>query len=321
MRALLARSVDGAGAGLVRLPPGRGKERGDGISRWARGDHHGRGARTRTGARAAASPRREPRSSSTTAAATNDGAGVDDSPAHEVVAEIRDRGGEAVANGDDVADWEGAQRLINSAIEAFGELDILVNNAGILRDRVLVNMSEAEWDDVIARPPQGALRADPLGGRVLARGAQGRARQAAQHRPHVEHVGPVRQPRAEQLRRGQDGHRHVQPDPRQGARPLRRQEQLHRPGGAHPTDAGDPGPRRDHGAPRRATFDDWDPANVSPLVAYLSTAGCAFNGETFFVQGGVVKRVKSWEMAETIERKETWTVEALAEALTAAVPS
>ena len=74
-------------------------------------------------------------------------------------------------------------------------------------------------------------------------------------------------------------------------------------------------------AAKEGAFDDWDPANVSPLVAYLSTAGCAFTGETFFVQGGVVKRVKSWEMAETIERKETWTVEALAEALTAALPS
>ena len=79
----------------------------------------------------------------------NDGAGADDSPAHDVVEEIEAPGGEAIANGDDVADWEGAQRLVNSAIEAFGELDILVNNAGILRDRVLVNMSEEEWDDVV----------------------------------------------------------------------------------------------------------------------------------------------------------------------------
>ena len=74
-------------------------------------------------------------------------------------------------------------------------------------------------------------------------------------------------------------------------------------------------------AAKDGSFDDWSPANVSPLVAYLSTAGCAFSGETFFVQGGVVKRVKSWEMAETIERTETWTVEALGEALTAALPS
>ncbi len=63
------------------------------------------------------------------------------------------------------------------------------------------------------------------------------------------------------------------------------------------------------------SFDVWDPANVSPLVAYLSTAGCPFTGETFFVQGGVVKRVQSWTMAETVEQAEMWTVEALGEAL------
>ena len=74
-------------------------------------------------------------------------------------------GGEAVANGDDVADWEGAQRLVNTAIETFGRLDVLVNNAGILRDRMLFNMTEEEWDAVIARAPQGHVRADAVGGR------------------------------------------------------------------------------------------------------------------------------------------------------------
>ena len=54
------------------------------------------------------------------------------------------------SNGDNVADWEGGQRMVNTAIEAFGTLDILVNNAGILRDRVLVNMTEEEWDAVVA---------------------------------------------------------------------------------------------------------------------------------------------------------------------------
>jgi NAD(P)-dependent dehydrogenase (short-subunit alcohol dehydrogenase family) len=65
----------------------------------------------------------------------NDGVGSAATPAEAVAAEIRDRGGEAVANGDDIANWEGAQRLVNTAISSFGDLDILVNNAGILRDR------------------------------------------------------------------------------------------------------------------------------------------------------------------------------------------
>jgi len=78
-----------------------------------------------------------------------DGSGGDLSPADQVVAEIKAMGGEAVSNGDDISSWEGSQRLINTAVESFGDLNIVVNNAGILRDRMLTNMSEAEWDAVI----------------------------------------------------------------------------------------------------------------------------------------------------------------------------
>ncbi len=79
-----------------------------------------------------------------------DGTGGDLSPAQEVVEAIKGMGGEAIANGDDVSDWEGAQRMVNMAVETFGGLDCVVNNAGILRDRMLTNMTEAEWDAVIA---------------------------------------------------------------------------------------------------------------------------------------------------------------------------
>jgi NAD(P)-dependent dehydrogenase (short-subunit alcohol dehydrogenase family) len=74
-------------------------------------------------------------------------------------------------------------------------------------------------------------------------------------------------------------------------------------------------------AAKEGAFDQWDPKNVSPLVCYLASADCKFNGETFFVQGGTVRRVKSWEMAETVEQQETWTVAALGEALAKALPS
>jgi NAD(P)-dependent dehydrogenase (short-subunit alcohol dehydrogenase family) len=78
-----------------------------------------------------------------------DGSGGDLSPAQQVVEEIKALGGEAVVNGDDVSSWDGAQRLINSAIETFGDLHAIVNNAGILRDRMLANMTEEEWDAVV----------------------------------------------------------------------------------------------------------------------------------------------------------------------------
>jgi NAD(P)-dependent dehydrogenase (short-subunit alcohol dehydrogenase family) len=77
------------------------------------------------------------------------GAGKDASPASEVVATIKKAGGEAIANGEDVSSWKGAKAMIDAAIAHFGKLDILINNAGILRDRMLTNMEESEWDAVI----------------------------------------------------------------------------------------------------------------------------------------------------------------------------
>lgn len=81
--------------------------------------------------------------------AARDGEGVDAGPAEEVAAEIRDRGGSAVSNTSNVADFKEAREMVHQAIDTYGRLDALVNNAGILRDRMLVNMQESEWDAVI----------------------------------------------------------------------------------------------------------------------------------------------------------------------------
>ncbi|HEX4821619.1 MAG TPA: SDR family oxidoreductase [Acidimicrobiales bacterium] len=78
-----------------------------------------------------------------------DGTGGSGSPAAEVVEAIRAAGGEAVINGDDVADWDGAARLVQTAIDTFGGLDVVVNNAGFVRDRMFANAGEDEWDAVV----------------------------------------------------------------------------------------------------------------------------------------------------------------------------
>jgi NAD(P)-dependent dehydrogenase (short-subunit alcohol dehydrogenase family) len=78
-----------------------------------------------------------------------DGRGSSTGPAADVVAEIKSAGGDAVVNGDDIADWKGAERLVQTAIDTFGRLDVVVNNAGFLRDRMFVNATEDEWDAVV----------------------------------------------------------------------------------------------------------------------------------------------------------------------------
>jgi NAD(P)-dependent dehydrogenase (short-subunit alcohol dehydrogenase family) len=95
-------------------------------------------------------------------------------PADEVVAEIEALGGKAVANGDDVSDWDGAHALIETAVETFGRLDVLVNNAGILRDRTIAKMTEEEWDSVI---------------RVHLKGHMATLRHAAEHWKNVADTG------------------------------------------------------------------------------------------------------------------------------------
>jgi NAD(P)-dependent dehydrogenase (short-subunit alcohol dehydrogenase family) len=78
-----------------------------------------------------------------------DGTGTDAGPAQQVVEEILAAGGDAVANTDDISEWSGAERIVAQAVDTYGRLDVVINNAGILRDRMLANMSEAEWDAVI----------------------------------------------------------------------------------------------------------------------------------------------------------------------------
>ena len=88
---------------------------------------------------------------------TDRGEGADASPAHEAVQAIKDLGGEAVANGDSVTSWDGAHRMVKSAIDAFGRIDCVVNNAGILRDVIFHKMEEKDWDAVVGVHLKGSF--------------------------------------------------------------------------------------------------------------------------------------------------------------------
>ena len=250
-----------------------------------------------------------------------DGTGDDVSAAQQVADEIAAMGGEAVANGDSVSSWEGSQRLVNAAIETFGDLDILVNNAGILRDRVVVNMTEEEWDAVVD---------------VHLKGHFAPTRWAAAYW-REQHKSGVAKPRNLVHTSSTSG---LFSNPGQSnygaaksgiatfsqicAKELVRygvKSNCIAPAARTRLTLATPGlGEMIQAPPEPGTFDVWDPANISPLVGYLATADCPFNGETFFVQGGAVRMVRSWEFGEGVEQNDRWTVEGLGKALGTLAP-
>lgn len=244
----------------------------------------------------------------------NDGAGTDAIPAEEVAAEIRSNGGEAIANDDNVADWAGAEHLVQTAVDAYGDLDILVNNAGILRDRTIVNMTESEWDDVVAVHMKGHF-APTRHAAVYWRAEHKAGRAKPRHLVHTSSTsGLFSNPGQANYGAAKSG---IATFSEIAAKELERYGVVSNciaPGARTRLTLATPG-LEDIMSAQGAGFDVWDPANISPLVAYLSSEQCAFSGETFFVQGGVVKRVESWAMAESVEQSERWTVDGLADAL------
>ncbi|MCP3854763.1 MAG: SDR family NAD(P)-dependent oxidoreductase [Actinomycetia bacterium] len=246
---------------------------------------------------------------------STDGTGADDSPAQQVADEITAMGGEAVANGANVTDWEGVQGMINQAVETFGDLHILVNNAGILRDRVVVNMTEEEWDAVIAVHMKGhfvptrwaaaywreqSKAGKEVNGSIIntASGAMlGNLGQFNYAAAKAAIAAMTLVSAGELIRYGVRSN---------CLAPIARTRlTLQTPGleevVAAPEDPGD--------------FDLYDPANVSPLVAYLGSADCPFNGGVFHVGGNEVGLYGGWHLSEDniIAADGRWTVDSLAE--------
>jgi len=245
-----------------------------------------------------------------------DGSVMSASPAEEVVAEIKAMGGDAVANHDDVAQWEGGARLVQSALDAFGDLHVLVNNAGILRDRVLVNLSEDDWDSVIHVHLKGHF--------VPTRHAANHWREQAKAGKTVKAsiintsstsglIGNVGQSNYGAAKAGIAAFTVIIAEElgRYGVRanaiaPAARTRMTKSTPGlsdhvVKPADA--------------AVFDVWDPGNISPLVATLAMEDCEFTGQVFFVQGGTVRRFQNWTMTETLEKNDRWEVAELARQL------
>ncbi len=241
------------------------------------------------------------------------GEGADDAPARQVVDEIRAAGGEAVANFDDVADLHGAENLIAQAIDAFGRLDILVNNAGILRDRMLVNMTEEEWDAVIAvhlKGHFGPTRHAAAHWRERSKaGEEVRARVINTSSPSglFGNVGQCNYGAAKggiaslTLIAAQELARYgvtvncLAPNAR-----TRMTEELFGP---------------------TAASDALDPANIAPVVVALCADEAQhITGQVFFVYGGAVNVLRPWQPGELFDRPGRWDADELLEALRARFP-
>jgi NAD(P)-dependent dehydrogenase (short-subunit alcohol dehydrogenase family) len=249
-----------------------------------------------------------------------DGSGDDRSAAQQVVDEIKAMGAEAIANDDDIADWEGGRRLVAAAVEAFGDLHVLVNNAGILRDKMLVNMAEEDWDSVIhvhlkghfipTRHAAAYWREQTKDGRdVHAAIVNTSSTSGLLGNPGQTNYGAAKAGiaaftviAATELSRYGVRVNAIAPAAR-----TRMTEQTPGLGDIVKAPA-DP-----------AKFDIWDPANISPLVAYLSTETCPLTAQVLFVQGGQIRLFQNWTMTETLEKKDRWTVAELADRLPGAV--
>ena len=241
-----------------------------------------------------------------------DGGGRDHTLAQRVVAEIEARGGEAVANDEDVTDFEAGRRLVDMAVEHFGDLHVVVNNAGILRDRALVNMTEDEWDDVIAVHLKGTF----VPTRHAAAYWRTQAKAGAVVRASVVNtsstsglLGNPFQANYGAAKAGIGGFTVIAAHElvRYGVRvntivPAARTRMT----------LGTDDLRDIVKAPDDdAMFDLWDPANVSPVVGWLASEGCRATGKTFFVQGGMVRLMSGWAMREGVERPTRWTIDDL----------
>lgn len=234
-----------------------------------------------------------------------DGRGGSTGPAGEVVDSIRGMGGEAVANGDDVADWSGAEKLVNVAVDAFGGLDTLVCNAGILRDRMLVNMSEDDWDAVMRvhlrghfcplRHAAGLWREQVKAGNavtgrvVLTSSAAGLFGNVGQTNYATAKSGIATLARVAGAELGRYG---VTVNAIAPAARTRMTEALFADVMAKP-EAG--------------AFDSMDPANIAPLVVWLGSEDAGdVNGQVFEVSGGAVSVSENWRHGPDRDKGDRW---------------
>lgn len=233
------------------------------------------------------------------------GEGGDVHPAQEVVDAIVAGGGTAVVNGDDISSWAGAKNVIDQAVDTYGHLDVLVNNAGILRDKMSFNMEESDWDDVIRVHLKGhfapshfaavywrnrAKAGEQVSGRIVntssEAGLYGNAGQA-NYSAAKAGIASMTWVLARELGRYGVTVNAIAPRAR-----TRMTENLF----------GEMAAKKDD------SFDEWDPANIAKVIAFLASDEAAdVNGQVFVVFGGNVWAMGGFHPVGEIHRDGPWT--------------
>lgn len=244
-----------------------------------------------------------------------DGTGAHHGPADDLVKEIKDLGGDAAPNYESVVDFQGAKAIIDTAINSFGKLDILVNNAGILRDRMLFNMSEEEWDSVIAVHLKGTFNClrhacaywrerhkagESIRGKIINTASDA----GLLHNPGQANYGAAKAAIAalsiitakEMQRYGVTCN---------VIAPLARTRLTVE---ATPQTATVMGTSEEYA--KKYGFDVLGPANIAPLVAYLASDQAQdITGQVFRVGGGTIWLLQSWRSVDRISKDGTWAPE------------
>jgi NAD(P)-dependent dehydrogenase (short-subunit alcohol dehydrogenase family) len=233
-----------------------------------------------------------------------DGTSARSGPAEEVVAEIEAAGGEAVANGDDIADWDGAARLVRTALDAFGDLHVVVNNAGFVRDRMFANVDEDEWDAVVRVHLKGhfapsrhaaaywrdrSKAGEPVDARIVntssGAGLRGSVGQAAYSAAKAG-IATLTLIQAAELGRYGVTANAIAPSAR-----TRMTEGVFTEMMAKPEDG----------------FDAMDPANVSPVVVWLgSPESRDVTGQVFEIEGGKLSVAEGWHHGPSRDKESRW---------------
>jgi NAD(P)-dependent dehydrogenase (short-subunit alcohol dehydrogenase family) len=245
--------------------------------------------------------------------------GADKSPAQEVVDEIKKAGGDAVTNGESVTDFKGAKRIVECALDNFGKLNILVNNAGILRDRMIFNMGEEDWDAVVGVHLKGTFN--------MSRHASEYWRE--EHKKGNVHNGRIINTSSDAGLLGNVGQSNygsakaavalmaivMDIEMRKYGVTCNAIAPLAR---TRLTVDATPSTAAMMGKEEEGKFDVFNPRNIAPLVAWLASDDAKdVHGEVFRVGGGAVWLLQGWHTVGQVVQKATWEPAALGEKLKA----